>query len=909
MLGALALTAALCVVAQAPSEDGSTPESAAPVATLTRLPELIDAPSAPYPPAAEAARREGTVVLLLDVDADGLVQRVEVLESAGEDFDRAATAAATHFVFTPAEAGELGPVPVRITYRYAFTLSEQVETATASAPGAPAPPPPITLSGTVLEAGSRAPVAFATVELELSETATLTWATVETSTDTDAQGRFALRGVPAGQHRVKVSAPFFRTTELVETLRVGEAIEVAYFAERTEKSPYEVVVRARAPRKEVARRTLKLDEIRRVPGSQGDAIRVVQNLPGVARTPFGVGLLVVRGARPQDTGVFVDGYRIPILFHFGGLGGVTSVINSSTLEQINFQPGGFGPELGLISAGAVELVTRRAETDRVHGEAQLDTVAGVPVNVGVLVEGPLSEDPDDGAFLFSLRRSAIDGVIALVTEIFDAPFSLAPRYYDYQLRYDKPLGDSRRTFTLLAYGSDDELVLLGGGGALSNDTSNAQSTQSRTFFHRLNPRVRYAPSEATQIDVGVNLGVDFTSTEAPGAGGSGDGFRFQLVSWSAALRLDARHRLSEALALRVGGELLHFRFDTESELPAFTGVRNFPSPVSDDAPTRKDSATVPVTVMASWAELELKPVTGLTLWPGLRAQLVDYFATDQPLIDPRLVEGRSKATLEPRLTARYDTPWSRLRLKGQAGLYRQPALPQQIYLNADLPLQRVQQYSGGFELDLADRLSLDVQGFLRRGDLIAIATGAREVVDGQVRPVGFVAESEQRAYGMELLLRLEERWGLFGWIAYTLSRSEFKTPDDPWRPNFFFDQTHNFNLVAVYELGLEWHAGLRFRYVTGGGLPNTSARWYDADADGYRRQIDGQTRAPAFHQLDLYVEKRWTFDEWYLVGYLDVQNVYNRANTELFAPTFDFKGVVPIPGIPILPALGLRGVF
>lgn len=81
-------------------------------AALTKLPTLIQYVEAPYPEAAAAAKREGTVVLAIDVDEMGDVQRVEVVESAGE-FDLPAMEAACGFLFSPAEAGELGPVPVR----------------------------------------------------------------------------------------------------------------------------------------------------------------------------------------------------------------------------------------------------------------------------------------------------------------------------------------------------------------------------------------------------------------------------------------------------------------------------------------------------------------------------------------------------------------------------------------------------------------------------------------------------------------------------------------------------------------------------------------------------------------------------------------------------------------------------
>jgi hypothetical protein len=59
----------------------------------------------------------------------------------------------------------------------------------------------------------------------------------------------------------------------------------------------EVTVRGERPAREVTKRTLERREIERIPGTGGDALRSLQNLPGVARSGFG-GLLIVRGSAP-----------------------------------------------------------------------------------------------------------------------------------------------------------------------------------------------------------------------------------------------------------------------------------------------------------------------------------------------------------------------------------------------------------------------------------------------------------------------------------------------------------------------------------------------------------------------------------------------------------------------------------
>ena len=47
-------------------------------------------------------------------------------------------------------------------------------------------------------------------------------------------------------------------------------------------------------------------------------LKVVENLPGVARSAAGSGTLVVWGSAPQDTRVYVTGVHVPRLYHDGG---------------------------------------------------------------------------------------------------------------------------------------------------------------------------------------------------------------------------------------------------------------------------------------------------------------------------------------------------------------------------------------------------------------------------------------------------------------------------------------------------------------------------------------------------------------------------------------------------------------
>ncbi|MCA9700430.1 MAG: hypothetical protein KC431_23080, partial [Myxococcales bacterium] len=63
---------------------------------------------------------------------------------------------------------------------------------------------------------------------------------------------------------------------------------------------------------------------------------------------------------------------------------------------------------------------------------------------------------------------------------------------------------------------------------------------------------------------------------------------------------------------------------------------------------------------------------------------------------------------------------------------------------------------------------------------------------------------------------------------------------------------------------------------------------------------------PAFHQLDLRIDKTWTLPVLQLTLYVDVQNVYNRQNVEAINYSYDFQSFSTINSLPIIPSIGFR---
>ena len=176
---------------------------------------------------------------------------------------------------------------------------------------------------------------------------------------TDSTGHCRLHGAVAadGPVQVTVEAPGYDAfeeevdgpTALVDRMLVllpeasgGEVIEVRG-RPSDERPP--------AP----GRQAVTRGELTRIPGSRGDALTGVKSLPGVGSIDAagqGAGLLVIRGAAPEDSKISIDGIEIPIAYHFFG---VQSILPSEFIDAIDFQPGGFGVEEGRSTGGVLDI--------------------------------------------------------------------------------------------------------------------------------------------------------------------------------------------------------------------------------------------------------------------------------------------------------------------------------------------------------------------------------------------------------------------------------------------------------------------------------------------------------------------------------------------------------------------------
>ena len=444
------------------------------------------------------------MILNLTIDATGHVSHAEVATSAGpgrEAFDAAAVAAATGYLFEPAES-DGQPVAVELAYKVKFRLRAK----------APAPPPPTATPAHRLHrrpprglrarawpgcsaSEGRAARSSASWSPRRSEGSSPPQAYEATS---DGNGRFAFFDLAPGTWHVDVEAPAYFPFRTSEEVRAGEKTVVTYYVERGQASPLDETVTAARPKKDVTHVVLTADVIDKVPGTAGDPLAVLQDLAGVARAPAGSGLLIVRGSAPEDTQIFVDGMDVPLVYHFGGL---RSVLPEGVIDNIEFVPGNFSPEYGRATGGIVDVHLKELKPKRFGGYVDVSVL-----DTGVYLEGPLG---DRGGVAVAARRSYLDAILtaAVLRATRRSVWLTAPVYYDAQLLANYRLTPAH-DLRAMAFAADDRLAILFKNPADFSQQATGNQLNAHTGFWRGLVADHYTPREGLENTLRLSAGQD-----------------------------------------------------------------------------------------------------------------------------------------------------------------------------------------------------------------------------------------------------------------------------------------------------------------------------------------------------------------------------------------------------------------
>ena len=636
--------------------------------------------------------------------------------------------------------------------------------------------------------------------------------------------------------------------------------------------------------------SLSRAEVREIPGTFGDPFRAIEILPGVTPIISGLPFFFIRGAPPGDVGYFLDGVRVPYLFHVGA---GPSVVHPGLIDTVDLYPGGYPARFGRFSGGIVSGETLAPRTDAAHGEYNLRLF-----DAGALVETPFADGR--GTALVGGRYS----YTALLLSLFAPNTALA--YWDYQARLSYDLTPKDRV-SVFGFGAYDYL---------GQKTASGTQTLFGTTFHRVDLRYDHKVGADGTLRAAVTGGLDYTDI------GDGQSVRDR----SGAARTELTYKVSRVATVRAGADLQVDRYDVvlNGELsPAQQSIANF-------FPSRTDFAG------GTRADVLLQVGRRLEVTPGVR---FDLFGS----------EGATAAGIDPRLSTRTVIA-DRVRLLSAFGLAHQaPAfvIPVPGLAPGGLSggLQTAVQESAGFEFDLGQgtiaTATVYNNGFYNMSDALSVTApqvsgcppgtfpGDSLAGDRGSQPTGSAscgprftqgtlgpdrsggggqaaqnsgdvstanaleARSRGQAYGLEIYVKRKLTKRLGGILSYTLSRST-RTADNR---DFIaaFDRTHVVNAAVAYDLGRNWRAGTRVTFYT--GLPKTP------------EPTDPSTRLSPFFRLDLRLEKRWQLSKRWWISFV-AEWLNATLSKEAVGTNCTLSGCTEVKIGPVtIPSLGVEGGF
>ncbi len=741
--------------------------------------------------------------------------------------------------------------------RYVYLLVLLLSAFSLSAQSSPTQ----TVRGKVLEAGTKAPLAGAAVELIGFDSGTVT----------DEQGQFVFREVPVGRYELRVTflgyAPFILAEVLVESGK-----EVVLELELRPKPRALDAVEVTASRSDIqvvqplGVKTMTIEQVRRFPASYYDPARLASAYAGVVNTNDQANGMSIRGHSPDHMAWQLEGLQILNPNHTPNAGtfadratmnsGGVNALSAQLLATSHLYTGAFPAAYGNALSGVMDMRLRAGNNQRHEFTLQ----AGL-IGLDVAAEGPFS-DKSEASFLVNYRYSTV----GLLTEAGVNFGEEAINFQDLSFNLVFP-GKRGRKFTL-----------FGLGGISSN-----------LFDGQTDPELRESDKDLFNIDFRSNMGAaGATWTQPVGSHGL----------WFAAAGVSAvdQERYSEALLPSLNAELPADFLEDDDRLRLISGHTYFRQRLSGG-----HQAQVGVQAR-SFEHLDQLPTASSEEQVQTEAILTPYLSMGGPLqarvsyqLGLRLPAYlQSGATfLEPRASLRVQVaPQHQLTLG--YGLHSQMTSP---YFRQFGQLAPIRSHQGalGYEWQLQPALSFKAEAFyhyLFDAPVLGLNGGGAFTTLNELSSwswlTGAILEekAEGRNYGLELSLEQLLTKGYYYLTNFTLYQAQFALPGEDSQPGRY-DGRFIFNAIAGKEWRKErpgkhirtWGVNVRLNYLGGfRELPidegaSEAARYTRFDfSAGYTETL------PDFFRTDLRIYLKKSREKYSSTLALDVQNVTNQEN-------------------------------
>jgi hypothetical protein len=703
------------------------------------------------------------------------------------------------------------------------------------------------------------------------------------STITNEYGFYSLT-LPKGNYELIISYVGFETIE--EQIALNQNIKKNYFLTETGELLEEVVITEKTKinikKPEMSVNKLSIAQIKQMPVVLGevDVIKSLLFLPGVTNAGEGQSGFNVRGGGADQNLILLDEATI---YNSSHLFGFFSVFNPDAIKDLKLYKGGIPARFGGRASSVLDIYQKDGNSKKFSMNGGIGLISS-----RLLAEGPIVKDK--GSFLIGGRGSYAHLFLKLADNDNSAYF------YDLNTKLNYKI-DKNNSLYLSGYFGRDVFEI-----AQTFINTYGNSTLNLRWNHLFSEKL-FSNLSLIYSDYYYGLELDFV------------GFEWDSGITNYNIKYDFKYYLNDKFKVNFGANTMYYQFNP-----------------GEIKPSREDSGINYRKLEQKFAfepafyiDTEQKISDKLNIQYGLRYSLfyrvgsstVNYYENNLPVFYDDELDIYEKATpirteffgknktiasfdnLEPRFALAYEISDNKSVKIGYNRMVQYLQLitntasptPLDVWTPSDnyIQPQIADQIAVGYFTNLKeDEYSLEIESFYKTvQNRIDYIDGADLIANEAIEQV--ILNGEMRSYGLEILFR-KNTGKLNGWIAYTLSRSEQRTPgrsaneiginNGNWYKNAY-DKTHNLAVTGSYKLNPKWTFGANFTLQTGQPVtfPNGQYQYQGLNIPSYG--LRNENNLPTYHHLDVsatLIPKKNLNRKWQAEWVFSIYNIYSRRN-------------------------------
>ena len=636
---------------------------------------------------------------------------------------------------------------------------------------------------------------------------------------------------------------------------------------------------------------------------ESDLLKTIQLLPGVSSAGEGASGFNVRGGAADQNLILFDE---AIIYNSSHLFGLFSVFNSDAIKEVKLYKGGIPSSYGGRISSVLDVYQKDGNNQKLQSNGGIGSISS-----RFLIEGPIQKNKS--SFLLASRGSYAHLFLKL-TDIENVAY-----FYDLNTKSNFVINDRNKIFVSGYFGRDVFKLQ----DTFSNTYGN--STFNFRWNHLINEKT-FSNTSVIYSNYYYGLKLDF------------GGFDWNSSIKNLNLKFDIKNYYSNEFQFNYGLNIIYFDFNP-GEISPLTPNSGINYSKLNSKYAVESSAYFDIINKIS-PNFSVRYGLRFNQFLRLRQQGLQSYINDDPLdfdenlkiynpANPLIYSFDNNSSVfktfnnvEPRINISYSFKDQSLkasynRLNQYLHLISNTSSPTPLDIwvpsGPYLKPQKLDQFALGFYKN-AKSLRFESEIFYKKiKNKLDYVDGADLVGNDNIETV--VIAGDARAFGIEFLLKKISGRHKY-WIAYTLSKSEQKTPGrnsietginfSKWY-NTPYDKTHDLSINSEYKINDKLKLVGNFIYQTGQptNYPNSQYNYMNLNIPNFGER--NSSRLPHYHRLDINltlkpkknnrkIESTWVFGIYNLYNRDNANSIIFRRNNETLkneAVQISIFGIVP----------------